>query len=93
MTLIALFPFLWLVWQFDLHSYLTDEFLDMIIKTKNTNVGNDNLDNVSNKAPGDTNEDDLEGLDVDKDKLLGKEYLDPWRTPTGSCEKWTVFNT
>ena len=77
MTLIALFPFLWLVWQFDLHSYLTDEFLD----------------NVSNKAPGDTNEDDLEGLDVDKDKLLGKEYLDPWRTPTGSCEKWTVFNT
>ena len=77
MTLIALFPFLWLVWQFDLHSYLTDEFLD----------------NVSNKAPGDTNEDDLEGLDVDKDKLLGKGYLDPWRTPTGSCEKWTVFNT
>ena len=75
--MIALFPFLWLVWQFDLHSYLTDEFLD----------------NVSNKAPGDTNEDDLEGLDVDKDKLLGKEYLDPWRTPTGSCEKWTVFNT
>jgi len=77
LNLIALFPFLWLVWQFDLHSYLTDEFLD----------------NVSNKAPGDTNEDDLEGLDVDKDKLLGKEYLDPWRTPTGSCEKWTVFNT
>ena len=77
MTLIALFPFLWLFWQFDVHSFLTDEFLD----------------NVSNKAPGDTNEDDLEGLDVDKDKLLGKEYLDPWRTPTGSCEKWTVFNT
>ena len=72
MTLIALFPFLWLVWQFDLHSYLTDEFLDMIIKTKNTNVGNDNLDNVSNKAPGVTEEDNLIEVDETEDKL---EYL------------------
>ena len=77
MTLIALFPFLWLVWQFDLHSFLTDEFLD----------------NVSKEAPGDSEEDDSEGVDETKDKLLDKEYLDPWRTPTGSCEKWTVFNT
>ena len=76
MTLIALFPFLWLVWQFDLHSFLTDEFLDMINKTKNTNVGNDNLDNVSKEAPGDSEEDD-----ETKDKL---EYLDC--NGTGSVE-------
>ena len=76
--MIALFPYLWLA---DLtRENLTASSLEF-------------LDNVSNTAPGDTNEDDLEGLDVDKDKLLGKEYLDPWRTPTGSCEKWTVFNT
>ena len=81
MTLIALFPFLWLVWQFDLHSFLTDEFLDMIIKTKNTNVGNDNLDNVSNKAPGVTEEDNLIEVDETEDKL---EYLEC--NGTGSVE-------
>ena len=74
--MIALFPFLWLFWQFDLHSFLTDEFLDMINKTKNTNVGNDNLDNVSKEAPGDSEEDD-----ETKDKL---EYLDC--NGTGSVE-------
>ena len=73
--MIALFPFLWLFWQFDLHSFLTDEFLDMINKTKNTNVGNDNLDNDSNEAPGDSEEDDSEGVDETKDKLLDKEWI------------------
>ena len=79
--MIALFPFLWLFWQFDVHSFLTDEFLDMINKTKNTNVGNDNLDNVSNEAPGDSEKDDLEEDDETKDKL---EYLDC--NGTGSVE-------
>ena len=51
------------------------EFLDMINKTKNTNVGNDNLDNDSNEAPGDSEEDDLEGVDETKDKLLDKEWI------------------
>ena len=75
----ALFPFLWLFWQFDLHSFLTDEFLDMINKTKNTNVGNDNLGNVSNEAPGDTEEDDFK----DEARETG-EYLEC--TETGSVE-------
>ena len=79
--MIALFPFLWLFWQFDLHSFLTDEFLDMINKTKNTNVGNDNLDNVSNKAPGVTEEDNLIEVDETEDKL---EYLEC--NGTGSVE-------
>ena len=48
----------------------------MINKTKNTNVGNDNLDNDSNEAPGDSEEDDEA-----KDKL---EYLDC--NGTGSVE-------
>ena len=51
------------------------EFLDMINKTKNTNVGNDNLDNDSNEAPGDSEEDDSEGVDETKDKLLDKEWI------------------
>ena len=79
--MIALFPFLWQFWQFDLHSFLTDEFLDMIIKTKNTKVGNDNLDNVSNKAPGVTEEDNLIEVDETEDKL---EYLEC--NGTGSVE-------
>ena len=61
--MIALFPFLWLVWQFDLHSFLTDKFLD----------------NVSNKAPGDTEEDDFK----DEARETG-EYLEC--TETGSVE-------
>ena len=60
---------------------MTDKFLDMINKTKNTNVGNDNLDNVSNKASVDSEEEDLEGDDETKDKL---EYLDC--NGTGSVE-------
>ena len=51
------------------------EFLDMINKTKNTNVGNDNLDNDSNEAPIDSEEDDSEGVDETKDKLLDKEWI------------------
>ena len=57
--MIALFPYLWLGWQFDLHSFLTDEFLD----------------NVSKEAPGDSEEDDSEGVDETKDKLLDKEWI------------------
>ena len=48
----------------------------MINNTKNINVGNDNLDNVSKEAPGDSEEDD-----ETKDKL---EYLDC--NGTGSVE-------
>ena len=60
---------------------MTDEFLDMIIKTKNTKVGNDNLDNVSNKAPGVTEEDNLIEVDETEDKL---QYLEC--NGTGSVE-------
>ena len=63
--MIALFPLLWLHWQLVLHSFLTDKFLD----------------NVSNKASVDSEEEDLEGDDETKDKL---EYLDC--NGTGSVE-------
>ena len=53
----------------------------MINNTKNTNVGNDNLDNVSNKAPGVTEEDNLIEVDETEDKL---EYLEC--NGTGSVE-------
>ena len=33
------------------------------------------LDDVSNKASGDSEEDDLEGVDETKDKLLDKEWI------------------
>ena len=69
MTLIALFPFLWLFWQFDLHSFLTDEFLG----------------NVSNEAPGDTEEDDFKDETKEKlESILSALRLDPLRPPTGS---------
>ena len=45
------------------------EFLDLINKAKNTNIGNDNLDDDSKTAPGGDEEDDLnDGEDTD-DKL------------------------
>ena len=92
--MIALFPFLWLVWQFDLHSFLTDEFLDMINKTKNTNVGNDNLGNVSNEAPGDTEEDDFKDETKEKlESILSALRLDPLRPPTGSLHSTKTFNS
>ena len=92
--MIALFPFLWLFWQFDLHSFLTDEFLDMINKTKNTNVGNDNLGNVSNEAPGDTEEDDFKDETKEKlESILSALRLDPLRPPTGSLHSTKTFNS
>ena len=56
----------------ELHSFFLismGEFLDLINKAKNTNIGNDNLDNVSNTAPGDTEEDDFNDGDDTCDKL------------------------
>ena len=92
--MIALFPFLWLFWQFDLHSFLTDEFLDMINKTKNTNVGNDNLGNVSNEAHGDTEEDDFKDETKEKlESILSALRLDPLRPPTGSLHSTKTFNS
>ena len=92
--MIALFPLLWLHWQFVLHSFLTDKFLDMINKTKNTNVGNDNLGNVSNEAPGDTEEDDFKDETKEKlESILSALRLDPMRPPTGSLHSIKTFNS
>ena len=50
----------------------------------NTNIGNNNLDDVSNKASGNSEEDDFEGDDETKDKLaIGLDLLRP---PTGSLQ-------
>ena len=76
--MIALFPFLWLFWQFDLHSFLTDEFLG----------------NVSNEAPGDTEEDDLKDETKEKlESILSALRLDPLRPPTGSLHSTKTFNS
>ena len=92
--MIALFPLLWLHWQLVLHSFLTDKFLDMINKTKNTNVGNDNLGNVSNEAPGDTEEDDFKDETKEKlESILSALRLDPLRPPTGSLHSTKTFNS
>ena len=68
----------------------------MINKTKNNNVGNDNLDNVSNTAPDITEEDDLDEVDKTKDKLesiLSALRLDPLRPPTGSLQSTRTYNS
>ena len=73
---------------------MTDEFLDMINKTKNTNVGNDNLGNVSNEAPGDTEEDDFKDETKEKlESILSALRLDPLRPPTGSLHSTKTFNS
>ena len=57
----------------------------------NTNIGNNNLDDVSNKASGNSEEDDFEGDDETKDKLaIGLDLLRP---PTGSLHSTKTFNS
>ena len=73
--MIALFPYLWLSLAREDFT-ASSEFLDLINKAMNTNIGNDNLDDVSNNASGDSEEDD-----ETKDKL---KYLDC--NGTGSVE-------
>ena len=73
--MIALFPYLWLSLAREDFT-ASSEFLDLINKAMNSNIGNDNLDDVSNNASGDSEEDD-----ETKDKL---EYLDC--NGTGSVE-------
>ena len=66
----------------------------MINKTKNTNVGNDNLGNVSNEAPGDTEEDDFKDETKEKlESILSALRLDPLRPPTGSLHSTKTFNS
>ena len=80
--MIALFPYLWLSLAREDFTASSSEFLDLINKAMNTNIGNNNLDDVSNKASGDSEEDDFEGDDETKDKLaIGMDLLRP---PTGS---------
>ena len=55
--MIALFPYLWLSLAREDFT-ASSEFLDLINKAMNTNIGNDNLDDVSNNASGDSEEDD-----------------------------------
>ena len=80
--MIAHFPYLWLSLAREDFTASSSEFLDLINKAMNTNIGNNNLDDVSNKASCDSEEDDFEGDDETKDKLaIGMDLLRP---PTGS---------
>ena len=44
------------------------------------------LDNDSNEAPGDS------GRSWWDQRQASWQRVDPWRTPTGSWEKWTIFS-